>query len=126
MKIFYIDDERTNLLLFKALIEEDEIIQCEVFINFSDLKAEMDGGNVPDVLITDIKMPELTGFDVVSIMAQDYPNLPTAYCTAFASLDQAFNNNDVKNTHELKRPCYIKPVKLNISEFARNVLNQAS
>ena len=45
----------------------------------------------PDLIITDIKMPGLTGIDLLKIVAEKYPDLPTIVMTAHADIDNALS-----------------------------------
>ncbi len=121
MKIYYIDDEEINLMLMQMLVESKGV-DCETFNNFDALKSALAHRAHPDIVITDIKMPGVDGFAVVQDLAEHYPNLPVAYCTAFSSLEDAFNSSDKQYKHDLKRPCYIKPIRVDVVEFAESTI----
>ena len=42
-----------------------------------------------DVLVTDMKMPKLTGQDVLERVRRDYPHIPVLIMTAFGSIESA-------------------------------------
>jgi len=67
-------------------------------------------------------MPGVDGFSVVQELAKHHPNLPVVYCTAFSSLEDAFNSSEKQYEHDLKRPCYIKPIRLDVVEFAEKAI----
>ncbi len=43
----------------------------------------------PDLCLTDMKLPDGTGFDVVRYIQRDYPHIPVAVITAFGSMEAA-------------------------------------
>jgi len=43
----------------------------------------------PDLCLTDMKLPDGTGFDVVRYIQREFPNIPVAVITAFGSMDAA-------------------------------------
>ncbi len=43
----------------------------------------------PDLCLTDMKLPDGTGFDVVRYIQRDYPQIPVAVITAFGSMEAA-------------------------------------
>ena len=43
----------------------------------------------PDLCLTDMKLPDGTGFDVVRYIQREYPHIPVAVITAFGSMEAA-------------------------------------
>ena len=43
----------------------------------------------PDLCLTDMKLPDGTGFDIVRYIQRDYPHIPVAVITAFGSMESA-------------------------------------
>jgi len=43
----------------------------------------------PDLCLTDMKLPDGTGFDIVRYIQREYPDLPVAVITAFGSMEAA-------------------------------------
>ena len=43
----------------------------------------------PDLCLTDMKLPDGTGFDIVRYIQRDYPHIPVAVITAFGSMETA-------------------------------------
>jgi two-component system, NarL family, invasion response regulator UvrY len=52
--------------------------------NGAELVAEIDGGVEPDIVISDMDMPEMTGLEVVQWLGQHRPHMPVLIlpCTA--------------------------------------------
>ena len=72
-KILYIDDEVVNLRLFKHSFRRD----FEIFT----VQSAKDGlkflkTQKVDIIITDQRMPEMTGVELLEIINKEYPNIP--------------------------------------------------
>lgn len=63
----------------------------------------------PDVLILDLKMPDLDGFEVLAILRNSYPDLPVIILTGHGSLETGHQGMEL-GAHD----CIMKPVDLNL------------
>jgi response regulator RpfG family c-di-GMP phosphodiesterase len=71
MKIFYVDDEKNNLLLFKRSMPTSfEVI---AFIKPKEAAAALEVQK-PEVIVTDEDMPELKGLQLLEIASQVLPS----------------------------------------------------
>lgn len=83
--ILYVDDEEINLLLFQANFEED----YDVIISTS----ASEGLNILDknpdinVIVSDIKMPEMNGFEFIRRVKMKYPEKICIILSAFSKYD---------------------------------------
>ncbi len=80
------DDESIRWVLEKALARES--LATRSFSNVRDAVAALDGG-VPQVLVSDIRMPGESGLELLQIVKTRYPGLPVIVMTAFSDLDSA-------------------------------------
>lgn len=88
-KVWIIDDDRSiRWVLERALKKFD--FQVTSFTGavgiIEQLKHELEP---PDVIITDIRMPELDGLSLLQQINQHYPELPVIIMTAYSDLDSA-------------------------------------
>jgi response regulator RpfG family c-di-GMP phosphodiesterase len=82
-KILYVDDEENNLVSFKACFR----IKYNVYIAISaNVALEILDKN-PDiqVVITDQRMPEITGVEFLKLLIEKYPNPIRIMLTGFAN-----------------------------------------
>ncbi|MCL1890227.1 MAG: sigma-54 dependent transcriptional regulator, partial [Desulfovibrionaceae bacterium] len=85
--ILILDDERNYLLVLRAILEDagykttglDDPENALAFLEESEV----------DVLITDMKMPRLSGLEVLSRVKKNFPHLPVLVMTAFGSIESA-------------------------------------
>ena len=87
-KLWIVDDEESIRTICKSALEEN--FKIETFSNGSEALLALNSER-PDLIITDIKMPGLTGIDLLKIVAEKYPDLPTIVMTAHADIDNALS-----------------------------------
>ena len=64
MKIMIVDDEQMNLELFSDLFEDEDAVEAIKCFNNGQEALDAIDSFLPDVVILDIMMPNLNGFDV--------------------------------------------------------------
>jgi two-component system nitrogen regulation response regulator GlnG len=85
--VWIIDDDRSiRWVLEKALGREN--IAFKSFASADDALAELPT-NLPQMVISDIRMPGNSGLDLLQILRTDYPNLPVIIMTAYSDLESA-------------------------------------
>ncbi len=87
-KLWIVDDEESIRTICTSALEEN--FKIETFSNGSEALLALNSEK-PDLIITDIKMPGLTGIDLLKIVAEKYPDLPTIVMTAHADIDNALS-----------------------------------
>lgn len=85
--ILILDDEQNYLLVLQSVLE-DEGYSVTALSNPEMGLAFLDDSEV-DVVITDMKMPGLTGQDVLEHVKKNYPHIPVMIMTAFGSIESA-------------------------------------
>src|SRR5512142_717834 len=85
--VWIIDDDRSiRWVLEKALAREE--IEYKSFASADEALAELPG-NLPQMVISDIRMPGSSGLDLLQKLRNDYPNLPVIIMTAYSDLESA-------------------------------------
>lgn len=108
-------EERTNIRILA--IEDEDLLReyvCDYLddIGFTTLQAcngregiEMIRSEQPDLVLTDLRMPEVNGLDVLSLLQKDFPELPVIVISGTGTL------NDVVQTLKYGAWDYIlKPI----------------
>ncbi len=80
------DDQSIRWVLEKTLSKHEK--EARVFESAEDALRALED-NSPRVLITDIRMPGMSGIDLLAKLKVEHPNLPVVIMTAFSDLDSA-------------------------------------
>ena len=86
-RILILDDEKNYLLVLEALLSDagydvTPINDPEMAVSYLE-EAEV------DVVITDMKMPKMSGLDVLQQIKRSSPSIPVLIMTAFGSIESA-------------------------------------
>nr|WP_294994506.1 response regulator transcription factor [uncultured Sediminibacterium sp.] len=91
-KIGLVDDHAITRKGIKTLLEMNKQYQVTVEAsNGKDLLAILDDGTVPDVLILDLSMPEMSGFDIINQIHTQYPSVKIFIFSFYQSEDVILN-----------------------------------
>ncbi|GFD70335.1 nitrogen regulation protein NR(I) [Alteromonas sp. KUL106] len=83
------DDSSIRWVLQKALQAAE--ISCLSFENPEDLLLQLQSGQAPEVIISDIRMPQMDGMTLLNEVHTSHPMLPVIIMTAHSDLDSAVN-----------------------------------
>ncbi len=81
------DDHSIRFVLEKALAREQ--LAVRTFSNARDVLAALESGEVPQALVSDIRMPGGSGIDLLQAAKARHPGLPVVIMTAYSDLDSA-------------------------------------
>ena len=87
-KLWIVDDEESIRTICRSALEDNFII--ETFPNGSEALLALNSSK-PDLIITDIKMPGLSGLELLQKVSERYPGLPTIVITAHSDIDNALS-----------------------------------
>lgn len=86
-KVWIVDDDKSiRWVLEKALQKAN--IQTQSFSSANELLKQLPN-TLPQVLITDIRMPGMDGLELLKTIQADYPDLPVIVMTAHSDLESA-------------------------------------
>lgn len=111
--MLYVDDLQTNLILFQATFERDyHIILAE-----SAAKAlEIMKGEEIQVLVTDQRMPDMTGTELLEIVSKEYPEVRRFLLTAFTDFETVVEAVNKGHIHGyINKPLQAEEVRLAIN-----------
>lgn len=83
--IYCIDDEVEILEILKDIFEGSDY-SCQTFLKATDMMAAMKK-TPPDIVFSDMKMPEVSGMDVLALIKKFNPDIPVVFLSGF--LDKA-------------------------------------
>jgi response regulator RpfG family c-di-GMP phosphodiesterase len=107
--VLYVDDLPANLILFQATFERDyNIMLAESGMNALDtLKKE----NI-QVLVTDQRMPDMTGTELLEVVAREYPDIRRFLLTAYTDLETVIEAVNKGHIHGyINKPLEAEDVK---------------
>ncbi|MEM0991908.1 MAG: response regulator [Bacteroidota bacterium] len=82
--ILYIDDEADNLMAFKRLFRR----QYNIFITENAVEAvDLVAKHQIDLVLSDYKMPKLTGVEVLQQVSENFPKVSRLIVTGFEDVD---------------------------------------
>ena len=86
--VWIIDDEESIRTICASALED--LFNVEPFSSASEALLALNS-NKPDLIITDIKMPGMSGLEFLNKVHDKYPDLPTIIITAHANIDNALS-----------------------------------
>lgn len=113
--VLVVDDSQVDRRLVGGLLQRSGEFQLVYAANGKDALERMEL-DVPDVVITDLHMPEMNGLELVEAVKTDYPLVPVLLMTAQGSEELA--------VEALKRGAASYVTKRRLSEDLMNALEQ--
>ncbi|WP_029896476.1 sigma-54-dependent transcriptional regulator [Desulfohalovibrio reitneri] len=112
--ILVIDDEQNYLLILEALLQDKgyhvtALNDPETAVQFLD-ESEV------DVVITDMKMPKLSGREVLERVRRDLPHVPVLIMTAFGSIEGAVEAMKIGAYDYITKPFSNEELLLSVSK----------
>ena len=86
-RIFLIDDEPNTLKVLSAFLTKEGYAVGTAVDGQSGLEELQDGSW--DMLITDLKLPDMSGLEILERVKATWPNLPVVMITAYGSISNA-------------------------------------
>jgi len=82
--ILIVDDEPVQRELAYCLLSQDPDIQA-YFADSGEGALHQIAKEMPDLVLTDLRMPGMDGLDLVRKVQEDYPSLPVVLMTSYGS-----------------------------------------
>jgi len=116
--VLYVDDSNVNLILFKETFKKDyEIILTEYPEEALKILEERE----VQVLVSDQRMPKMSGTELLEIVAEKYPDIRRYLLTAFTDTDTVIEAVNVGRVHGyIKKPLKSDEVRASIGSSIEN------
>jgi putative two-component system response regulator len=103
--VMIVDDEELNIALLEAYLKEAGYQNCRSTVDSVDA-LELIRKEPPDVVLTDLMMPKLSGFDVLAAMRSDshLQRIPVIILTASSDTDNKLHALELGATDFLAKP----------------------
>lgn len=110
MKILFVDDDPVTGRVMKRQCG-DVGFSCKIFQSAKDgLREFQDNG--ADLIITDLRMPEMNGFELLTEVRNTDPEIPVLVMTGYSSVDTAVEAMKCGATDFIKKPFDFDELKL--------------
>ena len=110
--VLYVDDLQTNLILFQATLEKDFNI---ILADSAQKALEIIKEQEIQVLVTDQRMPDMTGIELLEKVAIDYPDIRRFLLTAFTDYETVVEAVNKGHIHGyINKPLQANDVRLAI------------
>jgi two-component system nitrogen regulation response regulator GlnG len=119
-KLWVVDDEESIRTICRSALEDDFII--ETFPNGSEALLALNSEK-PDLIITDIKMPGISGLELLQKVSERYPGLPTIVITAHSDIDNALSAYKGGAFEYLPKPFDVDTIKALAMKAVKNAEN---
>lgn len=86
--VLVVDDSPIDRVLIEGVLKKDPRMRTRTAIHGADALAIM-AGALPDVVVTDLQMPEMDGLALVTALRLHYPEIPVVLITAHGSEELA-------------------------------------
>ena len=126
MRVMIVDDEAVIRDGLRALIDWNEVGFDEVADAKNAMEAmEMVERHVPDLIITDIFMPEMSGLDFAKKIRERYPSIRFVILTGYEKFEYAKEAIEIGVAKYLVKPIFPEELKQAV-ESLRNEIMQES
>lgn len=103
IKILLVEDEQTLAMIIKDTLEEDKIFSICLTTNGEEgLRSFFE--NKPDILVTDIMMPRMDGFELVRRIRQTDQTTPVLMLTARSAIKDVVEGFELGANDYLRKP----------------------
>lgn len=102
IKVLLVEDEQTLAMIIKDTLEDDNFIINTVYDGEKGLKAFFEFK--PDVLVADVMMPRMDGFEMVRHIRQTDKTTPVLFLTARSAVKDVVTGFELGANDYLKKP----------------------
>ena len=118
LKIIFVDDDSVTCSIMQRNCEQTNY-SCQVFQSPVKCLEEFEK-NGADLLVTDLRMPEMSGFDLLTRVREIDSDLPVLVMTGYSSVENAVEAMKLGATDFIKKPFDFEELKLIID---RNLIS---
>lgn len=115
--ILVIDDEQNYLLLLDTLLEEEGYSVTS--LQDPELALDYLAESEVDVVITDMKMPRISGQEILEQVRKKFPHIPVLIMTAYGSIDGAVEAMKCGAFDYISKPFSNSELLLSVSKAAK-------
>ncbi len=121
MKIFVVDDEKNQRELLAGYFNEKGY-KALALNGFNEIKTLLDKGNAPDIVISDMRLGEKDGFDVLKIV-KDYTGKEIYFImvTAYGSIENAVKAMKMGAYDYITKPVNLDELLIKVNNIKESI-----
>lgn len=100
--VYFVDDERIATELFKRICRQIDL-ECQIFLTGEDVLRQMHR-KLPDLLLTDLNMPGMNGFQIIQAVSKQWPSIPVIAITGQSTVERAVESMKLGASDFLRKP----------------------
>ncbi len=100
--VLVVDDERSLVETVTVLLEEEGFAVLRALTGEEGLKLFKEAS--PDLVLSDVRMPKMSGIQLLETIRETNPDTPVVLMTAQASLQSAIQAVNLGATHYVQKP----------------------
>ncbi len=125
LKVMFVDDEENTRNLLRLILDWDAM----GFEIAGEASSGQEGLNLvdellPDLIITDIKMPFMDGLEFARLIAENYPTIKVIVLTAYEEFEYAKQGIKMGISDFLLKPIKRSEIKESIENIQKKILNE--
>jgi two-component system response regulator AtoC len=116
-RILLVDDEQDTLELMEELFEGKGYIADTATNGIEAIeKIKL---NEPDIILSDIRMPQMDGMQLLQILNKDYPNIPVIMATAHGTIETAVQAMKMGAKDYILKPLRLDEILAKVERIAQ-------
>jgi len=119
LRVLYVEDDvmsRAEIIFsLKKFVDEIYVAQD------GEIGLELFFTHLPDLIITDIQMPKLNGFEMLKKIYETHPNIPVIITTAFNDTQYLFKTIELGISHYVQKPINLGELISKIGKITEQV-----
>ena len=109
-RIFIVDDDPKIGELFATVLERDGYA-ARSFVSATEMFEVLDSDGAPDLVLTDLMMPEISGIQLIEELRERDLTLPIIIMTAHSSVQTAVEAMRLGAFHYLQKPVNLEEMR---------------
>ncbi len=114
-KILVIDDEKSLLDLLEVVFKK-EGYDVDVFLSSSKALEALEKNGDYDLILTDIKIPQISGMEVLKRVRKKRPDIPVIMITAYGTIKQAVDALKAGALDYVVKPFNVEELKIIVAQ----------